>query len=150
MNIAYFIALKGRPFKWKSNKESAGVKKFMNIAYFIALKVRPFTDFKGHIKLHEVKLYTNLWKQNTMLGFIKAIACYLFNEDIRKRLVRVNFIATLTDSTTGSAVKKAGGIVYNVRWSWYPQANIWVLKSAGNGWLWSNYPKNDGCNQTLI
>ena len=42
-----------------SNKESASIKKFMNIAYFIALKGRPLTDFKGHIKLHEDKLYTN-------------------------------------------------------------------------------------------
>ena len=38
----------------------------MNIAYVIALKGRPFTDFKDHIKLHEVKLYTNSWKQNTI------------------------------------------------------------------------------------
>ena len=43
----------------------------MNIAYFIALKGRPFTDFKGHIKLHEVKLYTNLWKQNAIDPLVK-------------------------------------------------------------------------------
>ena len=53
------VVAAGKPLKRKSNKERAGVKKFVNIAYFIALKGRPLTNFKGHIKLHEVKFYTN-------------------------------------------------------------------------------------------
>ena len=42
-----------------SEKERAGITKLMDIAYFIALKRRPFTDFNDHIeleKLHGVKL----------------------------------------------------------------------------------------------
>ena len=39
-------------------------------------------------------------------GFIKAIACSLFNEDIRKKLIRVKFIVTLIDSATDRAVKE--------------------------------------------
>ena len=38
-----------------SEKERAGITKLMDIAYFIALKRRPFTDFNDHIELE--KLY---------------------------------------------------------------------------------------------
>ena len=87
-----------------------GVKKLLDIAYLIALKGRPFTDFKNHIKLeklHEVKFDTNSYENETSCWkFIKTNACYLFDEDVRKKLTRVNFIAILIDSTTDRTVKE--------------------------------------------
>ena len=72
------------------DKERAGVKKLLDTAYFIALKGRPFTDFKNHIKLeklHEVTFDTNSYENETSRRkFIKTIACYLFDEDVRNSL----------------------------------------------------------------
>ena len=91
-----------------SEKERHGIKKLMDIAYFIALKGRPFTDFQDHIeleRLHEVKFDTNSYENETACReFIKSIACYLFDEDVRKKLSRVNFVAILIDGSTDQAV----------------------------------------------
>ena len=38
-------------FQKMSEVERAGIKKLIDIAYFIALKGRPFTDFQSHIEL---------------------------------------------------------------------------------------------------
>ena len=93
-----------------NEKERTGVKKLMDIAYFIALKGRPFTDFKDHIeleKLHGVKFDTSSYENETSCReFIKSIACYLFDEDVRKKMCRVNFIAILIDGTTDRAIKE--------------------------------------------
>ena len=35
-------------------KGMLGIKKLMDIAYFIAMKARPFTDFVDHIELEKV------------------------------------------------------------------------------------------------
>ena len=91
-------------------KERSGLKKLFDIAHFIALKGRPFTDFKDHIeleKLHEVKFDTGAYENETACReFINGIASYLFEEDIRQKLDRVNFIAILIDGTTDRAVKE--------------------------------------------
>ena len=94
----------------RSEKERTSAKKLMDIAYFIALKGRPFTDFKDHIeleKLHRVKFNTSVYENKTACReFIKSIACYLFDEDVRKKLTRINFIAILIDGTTDRAIKE--------------------------------------------
>ena len=93
-----------------SEKERTSVKKLMHIAYFIALKGRPFTNFKDHIeleKLHGVKFDTSAYENETACReFIKSIACYLFDENVQKKLTRVNFIAILIDGTTDRAIKE--------------------------------------------
>ena len=77
---------------------------------FFALKGRLFIDFKDHtklVKLHEVKFDTNLYENETACReFIKTIACYLFDEDVRKKLTRVNLIAILINGTTDRTVKE--------------------------------------------
>ena len=89
-------------------KERSGLKKLMDVAYFIALKGRPFTDFKDLIeleKLHDVKFDTSAYEnESACLDFIKSTASYLFDIDVRKKLTRVNFIAILVDGTTDRAV----------------------------------------------
>ena len=68
----------------------------------------PFTDFVDHIeleKLHGVKFDTGSYENTTACReLIKSIACYLFEEDVRKKLTRVNFIAILIDGTTDRAM----------------------------------------------
>ena len=85
-------------------KERSGLKKLMDVAYFIALKGRPFTDFKDLIeleKLHDVKFDTSAYEnESACRDFIKSTASYLFDIDVRKKLTRVNFIAILVDGTT--------------------------------------------------
>ena len=89
-------------------KERSGLKKLMDVAYFIALKGRPFTDFKDLIeleKLHDVKFDTSAYEnESACRDFIKSTASYLFDIDVRKKLTRVNFIAILVDGTTDRAV----------------------------------------------
>ena len=90
--------------------ERKGVKKLMDIAFFIAVKGRPFTDFKDHIeleKLHGVKFETSAYENETACReFISSIACYLFDVDIREKICRLNFIAILIDGTTDRAIKE--------------------------------------------
>ena len=97
-------------FQKMGSKERSGLKKLVEIAHFIALKGRPFADFVDHIeleKLHEVKLITNAYGNETACrDFINSIASYLFEEDLRKKLNRVNFVAILIDGTTDRAVKE--------------------------------------------
>ena len=80
-----------------SEKERTSVKKLIDIAYFIALKGRPFTDFKDHIKLeklHGMKFDTSAYENETACReFTKSIACYLFDDDVRKKLTKFNFLA---------------------------------------------------------
>ena len=89
-------------------KERSWLKKLMDVAYFIALKGRPFTDFKDLIdleKLHDVKFDTSAYEnESACRDFIKSTASYLFDIDVRKKLTRVNFIAILVDGTTDRAV----------------------------------------------
>ena len=40
--------------KRMDEKGMLGIKKLMDIAYFIAMKARPFTDFVDHIELEKV------------------------------------------------------------------------------------------------
>ena len=91
-------------------KERSGLKKFVEIAHFIALKGRPFTDFKDHVeleKLHQVKFNTGAYEnESACRDFINGIASYFFDKDLRKKLKRVNFIAILIDGTTDRAVKE--------------------------------------------
>jgi hypothetical protein len=93
-----------------SEKERAGLKKLFDVAYFIALKGRPFTDFKDIIeleKLHDVKFDTSSYEnESACRDFIRSMASYLFDLDVREKLMRVNFISILVDGTTDRAVKE--------------------------------------------
>ena len=120
-----------------SEKERVGIKKLMDISYFIALKGRPFTDFTDHLeleKLHGVKFDTGSYENETACReFIKSIACYLFDEDVRKKLTRVNFIAILIDGTTDRAVKEQVLYVMFVD----PDTHTNPHLSTLNAWNWT-------------
>ena len=92
------------------DKERESVKKVMDVACFIALKGRPFANFQDHIelqKLHEVNFDTNSCENEIACQeFIKTILYYLFDEDVQKKLTRVNSIAILIVSKTDRAAKE--------------------------------------------
>ena len=57
--------------------------------------------------MHGVKFDTNSYENETACReFVKSIARYLFDEDIKEKLMRVNFIAILIDGTTDKAIKE--------------------------------------------
>ena len=97
-------------FQKMGDKERMGLEKLLDIAHYIALKGRPFMDFKDLIeleKLHGVKFDTSAYENaSACRDFIKSIASYLFDIDVRDKLKRVNFIAILVDGTTDRAVKE--------------------------------------------
>ena len=75
------------------SKDRSGLKKLAENAHFIALNGRSFTDFKNDIELeniHEVKSYQN---GTACQDSISSIATYLFEEELRKKLCKVNFIS---------------------------------------------------------
>ena len=84
-----------------SENERAGLKKLFDIAHYIAVKGRPFTDFEDLIELeksHGVKFDTSSYEnESACREFIKSIATYLFDIDIREKLLKVDFIAILID-----------------------------------------------------
>ena len=79
------------------SKDRSGLKKLAENAYFIALNGRSFTDFKNDIELeniYEVKFDTKAYQNGTACqDSISSIATYLFEEELRKKLCRVNFIS---------------------------------------------------------
>ena len=49
---------------------------------------------------------TRYENESACRDFIRSIASYLFDMDVRKKLTRVNFVAILIDGTTDRAVKE--------------------------------------------
>lgn len=85
------------------SRECSGLKKLFKIVHFITLKGHILTEFKDHIKLeksYKVKFNTSTYKNEIAYGnYMNGIASYFFEEGLRKKLIRVNFIAILIDGT---------------------------------------------------
>ena len=82
--------------------------KLHTIAHYSAVKGRPYLDFKDLIeleKLHGVKFQSGAY-ENESAGrdFIKNISELFFQRDLHEKLLRVNFIAILCDSTTDTSI----------------------------------------------
>ena len=72
----------------------------------MALKGRPFLDYSPHLgleKLHGVKFLEKYEHRNSCIEFIDYISDYLFNKDVKNKLLRTNFIGVLNDGTTDEA-----------------------------------------------
>ena len=89
-------------------KEKQALTKFHDVAYYIALKGRPFADFKDLIdleKLHAVKFQYGAYEDETSSrDLIDSISEFLFMDNLYKKLLRVNFIAILFDGTTDASI----------------------------------------------
>ena len=98
----------GNAFKRMGENERSALLKLHDIAHYIAVKGHAFTDFSDQIeleKLHNVKFQAGSYEnESACKDFINNISEYFFNEDLYKKLLRVNFIAILCDGTTDRSI----------------------------------------------
>ena len=80
--------------------EKTALKKLFDIAHHIATKGQPFTEFKdtsNSKKNHGIQFQSGPYgNESSCSNFIKAI-WILFQKDIYKKILRVNFTSILSD-----------------------------------------------------
>ena len=93
-----------------SEKDRETLSKLHDISFHIALQRLTFTTFQNQValeKLHGVKFTGAYENENACKNFIFGISEYLFEENVKKKLHLVNFIAILCDgSTDNSAIER--------------------------------------------
>ena len=90
-----------------SEKDRETLSKLHNISFHIALQRLPFTAFQNQValeKLHCVKFTGPYENENACKNFIFGISEYLFEENVKKKLHLVNFIAILCDGSTDNSI----------------------------------------------
>ena len=89
----------------KKNRET--LSKLHNVSFHIALQRLPFTAFQNQValeKLHGVKFTGAYENENACKNFIFGILENLFEENVKKNIHLVNFIAILCDGSTDISV----------------------------------------------
>ena len=90
-----------------SEKDCETLSKLHDISFHIALQRLPFTAFQNQValeKLHGVKFTGTYENENACKNFIFGISKYLFEENVKKKLHLVNFIAILCDGSTDNSI----------------------------------------------
>ena len=90
-----------------SESERTGMKMLFEAAYLNGKKGKPYSDFEDWIELAKfqgIKLTVPYQNRTQCTEFIKYISEALFDENIGKKLERVNFIAVFCDGSTDVAV----------------------------------------------
>ena len=90
-----------------SEKDRETLSKLHDISFHIALQRLPFKAFQNQVtleKLHGVKFTGTYENENACKNFIFGISKYLFEENVKKKLHLVNFIAILCDGSTDNSV----------------------------------------------
>ena len=80
--------------------DGATVIKLPDIAYYIALHGLPFTQFEHLVKLEKLHnvTFTGAHKnESARRNFIIDMEVYFFQEDVKKKIKVINFIAILCD-----------------------------------------------------
>ena len=98
-----------------SESERTGMKMLFEAAYLNAKKGRPYSDFEDWIewaRLQGIKLTVPYQNRMQCTEFIKYISEALFDENIRKKLERANFIAILCDGSTDVAVSRKNAFIF--------------------------------------
>ena len=88
-------------------KDRETLSKLHDISFHIALQRLPFKAFQNQVtleKLHGVKFTGTYENENACKNFIFGISKYLFEENVKKKLHLVNFIAILCDGSTDNSV----------------------------------------------
>lgn len=106
-NVPENSAIK-QSFRKMSINEKDSLSKLFDIAFIIAKKGRPYTDFKDLIeveKAHGVKYTVQSYCNNKQCTeFVKFISLCLFDETIKEKVLRSNFISILCDGSTDCAI----------------------------------------------
>ena len=92
-----------------SEEEKHGVKILFDIAYLIALKGRPYSDFSDLIeleKLHGVKFLEPPAYENHMACklFIHYASNALYEKELKSKIKKANFVTILADGATDAAL----------------------------------------------
>ena len=90
-----------------SEKDHETLSKLHNISFYIVLQRLLFTAFQKQValeKLHGVKFTSTYENENACKNFIFGISKYLFEENVKKKLHLVNFIAILCDGSTDNSI----------------------------------------------
>ena len=90
-----------------SEKDRETLSKLHDISFYIVLQRLPFTAFQNQValeKLHGAKFTGAYENENACKNFIFGISEYLFEENVKKKLHLVNFIAILCDGSTDNSV----------------------------------------------
>ena len=88
-------------------KDRETLSKLHDISFHIALQQLPFKAFQNQVtleKLHGVKFTGTYENENACKNFIFGISKYLFEENVKKKLHLINFIAILCDGLTDDSV----------------------------------------------
>ena len=88
--------------------EAQGLQILFDNAYYVASKGRHLSDFETLIeleKLHGVTFHgTSYGNRTACRDFLLSISEYLFENDVKKKILRTNFITIMTVGTTDAAV----------------------------------------------
>ena len=88
--------------------EKEGLQKLFNTAHYIAKKRTPYTDFENLVNLQVLNgaEFNLSWYVNKKgcRSFIQNIADYLFDDEITKKLRKVNFTVLLHNGSTNKGV----------------------------------------------
>ena len=83
-------------------------EKLFHVAYSVAKRGRPYTDFTDIIeleKLHNVKFFPGSYENESVRrDFLNSCANLIFNEEVKEKLLKTNFINILCDGSTDSSV----------------------------------------------
>ena len=84
-------------------------EKLFHVAYSVAKRGQPYIDFMDKIeleKLHNVKLFPggSCKNESACHDFVNSCANLIFNEEVKEKLLKSNFISILCDGSTDSSV----------------------------------------------
>ena len=88
-------------------KDRETLSKLHDISFHITLQRLPFTAFQNQValeKLHGVKFTSAYENKSACKNFIFGISEYLYEENVKKKLHLVNFIAVLCNGSTDNSV----------------------------------------------
>ena len=84
-------------------------EKLFHVAYSVAKRGQPYTDFMDIIeleKLHNIKFFPggSYGNESACRDFVNSCANLIFNEEVKEKLLKSNFISILCDGSTDSSV----------------------------------------------
>ena len=102
----------------KEGEEKSLIKLF-EIAYLIAIRGRPFTNFSNLMKLeklHSIKFLEKYKNRVACQDFISATRDYFFSEFVRSKLECTDFIGIWNDRTTDAAPIEQDVLYQTLAW----------------------------------
>ena len=103
------------------------------IAYLLAKKARPYSDFPDWLEMekrHGVKFPAAYDHRNACKEFIHYISETIFNEHVKNKLLRANFLTVLCDGSTDSSIveKELIYVVFVDPDTFVPMCSFFALK----------------------